>query len=136
MTECVTTADDFPLQTTSHVTDCFTVDTARLSNAALRQASNAPPVRSTLHARVLTSSQQRMSSPLHTTRESLRQANNNAPPVHSTLHVSPYVKPATHVQSTPHYTRVTFGRLAVSDSELGVDVIDFDECYCYLFTVL
>ena len=31
---------------------------------------------------------------------------------------------------------VTFGRLAVSDSELGVDVIDFDECYCYLFTVL
>jgi len=28
---------------------------------------------------------------------------------------------------------VTFGRLAVSDSELGVDVIDFDECYCYLF---
>ena len=32
--------------------------------------------------------------------------------------------------------RVTFGRLAVSDSELGVDVIDFDECYCYLFTVL
>ena len=35
-----------------------------------------------------------------------------------------------------HYTDVTFGRLAVSDSELGVDVIDFDECYCYLFTVL
>ena len=33
-------------------------------------------------------------------------------------------------------TFVTFGRLAVSDSELGVDVIDFDECYCYLFTVL
>ena len=33
-------------------------------------------------------------------------------------------------------TVVTFGRLAVSDSELGVDVIDFDECYCYLFTVL
>ena len=31
---------------------------------------------------------------------------------------------------------MTFGRLAVSDSELGVDVIDFDECYCYLFTVL
>ena len=31
---------------------------------------------------------------------------------------------------------VTFGRLAVSDFELGVDVIDFDECYCYLFTVL
>ena len=31
---------------------------------------------------------------------------------------------------------VTFGRLAVSDSELRVDVIDFDECYCYLFTVL
>ena len=31
---------------------------------------------------------------------------------------------------------VTFGRLAVSDSELGVDFIDFDECYCYLFTVL
>ena len=34
------------------------------------------------------------------------------------------------------YPIVTFGRLAVSDSELGVDVIDFDECYCYLFTVL
>ena len=34
------------------------------------------------------------------------------------------------------FTTVTFGRLAVSDSELGVDVIDFDECYCYLFTVL
>ena len=30
---------------------------------------------------------------------------------------------------------MTFGRLAVSDFELGVDVIDFDECYCYLFTV-
>ena len=35
-----------------------------------------------------------------------------------------------------NYVSVTFGRLAVSDSELGVDVIDFDECYCYLFTVL
>ena len=41
------------------------------------------------------------------------------------------------VISVEHYYEVvTFGRLAVSDSELGVDVIDFDECYCYLFTVL
>ena len=40
------------------------------------------------------------------------------------------------VQCTLQLVSVTFGRLAVSDSELGVDVIDFDECYCYLFTVL
>ena len=46
---------------------------------------------------------------------------------------------ATCLRSVDNVSRfgdVTFGRLAVSDSELGVDVIDFDECYCYLFTVL
>ena len=41
-----------------------------------------------------------------------------------------------HSEVKPSGGSVTFGRLTVSDSELGVDVIDFDECYCYLFTVL
>ena len=42
----------------------------------------------------------------------------------------------TYKKVKPMNVSVMFGRLAVSDSELGVDVIDFDECYCYLFTVL